>query len=578
MRLISLSANKNSFRPVNFNKQGLSFIIAKQKNPGESEKGQTYNGVGKSLLVSIIHFCLGASKASYKSFCEKLPNWEFTLEFQIGTSVMRAMRATDNPDSIVFGGEELSIAKFNDRIEALCFQIPSNVHFLSFRSLLPFFIRPRRESYVSYDKPSKTGMEYQDQLYNAFLMGLNVDLVQQKKEIRKEQERVRDLTKNIESDELLREFFSGNKDVALRLKDLEDTIGKLEQDIEKFQVAADYYDVKSEGDQYQRRLSDIQNQITLIESQLKNIAESLQISPDLGKDVIDSIYKEANIIFPAGIKKGLGELEIFYVQLSKNRIRKLTQQKVEIHKRLDAKTDEKRILEAQLDKKLQYLGAHHALDVFVKMNQKLADLKNERNSLQKYDNLLGEYHKSNLKVKEELLNATKQADEYLKDVKQNLNDLRDFFRDLAKRFYPNSVSGITVYNNDGENQLRFNIEAKIEADASDGINNVKIFCYDLTLLFKGFGHSIHFIFHDSRILHGIDPRQKVEMFKIADEMFTGKNCQYIATINQNQLEEIAKNISTLEFDRIFVQNTVLTLMDSSESEKLLGIKVDIAPI
>ena len=62
------------------------------------------------------------------------------------------------------------------------------------------------------------------------------------------------------------------------------------------------------------------------------------------------------------------------------------------------------------------------------------------------------------------------------------------------------VSGITVYNNEGENQLRFNIEAKIEADASDGINNVKIFCYDLTLLFKGFGHSIHFSFHSVIVL------------------------------------------------------------------------------
>lgn len=578
MQLISLSSNKTTFKTVKFNRTGLSFIVAKQKHPGESEKGQTFNGVGKSLLVSIIHFCLGAKEANYKLFCEKLPGWAFTLEFQIGSVVMKVTRSTYEPDKIFLDDKELSVNKFNDKMEALCFKIPPKAQFLSFRSLIPFFIRPRRESYISYDKPSKVGTEYQGQLYNAFLMGLNIDLVQEKKRIRKEQERVKELTSNFEKDDLLRDFFSGNKDVTLKLRDLEDSIGKLETDVKKFQVASDYYDVKSEGDKCQRKLADIQNQITLIESQIKNIGESLKISPDLGRDVINSIYKESKIIFPDSIKRSLAEMEIFYGQLSKNRIKKLTQQKVEIQGKFDSMVEEKRSLQLQLDEKLQYLGAHHALDVFVKMNQRLADLKSNRDSLQKYDKLLEEYHNSDLKIKEELLNATKRTDEYLKDVKQELNELRNFFRDLAKRFYPHSVSGITVYNDDGENQLRFDIDAKIEADASDGINHVKIFCYDLTLLFKGFGHLIHFVFHDSRILHGTDPRQQAELFKIADEMFSGKNWQYIMTVNQNQLDEIEKNLSSEEFDRIINKNIVLTLMDSSDAEKLLGIKVDIPSI
>lgn len=571
-------SNISSFRTVNFNKSGLSFVVAKQKNPGESEKGQTYNGVGKSLLVSIIHFCLGAKTKNYKSFCEKLQGWEFTLEFVVGDNVMSATRSTGSPEKIILNNEELRLSKFNDTMEAICFRIPPITQYLSFRSLLPFFIRPRRESYVSYDKPSKTGNEYQSLLYNSFLMGLNIELVQHKRQIRKEQERIKELTSNIENDSLLKEFFSGNKDVTLTLRDLEDNISKLMKDIEHFQVAEDYYDVREEADEFQRKLADVQNRIVLIESQLKNIVESLKISPDLKKNTINSIYEESKLIFSNGVKKSLTELELFYEQLSKNRIKKLTQQKVEIESKLDSNIDEKRMLQKELDKKLQYLGAHHALDVFVKVNQKLADLKNEKDSLQKYNNLLEEYHKNNLKVKEIMLAATKQTDEYLTDARQDLDSLRDFFRDLAKRFYPNVVSGITVYNNDGENQLRFNIEAKIEADASDGINNVKIFSYDLTLLFKGFRHLMNFIFHDSRIFHGIDPRQKADLFKIVDIMFSGTKWQYIATVNQNQLEEIAKNLTPDEFDRIINKNIVLTLMDSSESEKLLGIKVDIAPI
>ena len=62
MKLIELSANKESFKTVPFNKSGLSFIVAKQKNPETSDNGKTYNGVGKSLIILIIHFCLGAKK------------------------------------------------------------------------------------------------------------------------------------------------------------------------------------------------------------------------------------------------------------------------------------------------------------------------------------------------------------------------------------------------------------------------------------------------------------------------------------------------------------------------------------
>ncbi|MGP8323346.1 MAG: DUF2326 domain-containing protein [Methanosarcinaceae archaeon] len=121
--------------------------------------------------------------------------------------------------------------------------------------------------------------------------------------------------------------------------------------------------------------------------------------------------------------------------------------------------------------------------------------------------------------------------------------MRDHFRSLAKILYPDSVAGLTIECNDGENQLQFNIDAKIESDASDGINNVKIFCYDLTILFKGYNHNIDFVFHDSRLFDGIDGRQKVDMFKTVYQKFTPVNKQYIATVNQNQLDEIKKHMA-----------------------------------
>lgn len=61
MRLISLTANQKSFHPIIF-KDGINIIAGKQVTPHNENDGNTYNGVGKSLTLHLIHFCLGSRK------------------------------------------------------------------------------------------------------------------------------------------------------------------------------------------------------------------------------------------------------------------------------------------------------------------------------------------------------------------------------------------------------------------------------------------------------------------------------------------------------------------------------------
>ena len=152
--------------------------------------------------------------------------------------------------------------------------------------------------------------------------------------------------------------------------------------------------------------------------------------------------------------------------------------------------------------------------------------------------------------------------------------MNDFYRKLSKQFYPDVTSGISIKNNDGDNQTRYDFKAEIYADASDGINNVKIFCYDLTLLIKGFGHKINTIFHDSRLLDGIDPLQKAEMFIILNDLIKTSNKQYILSLNQSQIDEFRKYLTEEQYSEIIQDNIILQLKDNSDEEKLLGIKVD----
>lgn len=575
MHLLKVYSNKKSFKTVEFNKTGLSFVVAKQKNPESSDQGKTYNGVGKSLLVRIIHFCLGAKPENYKEFCKKLPDWEFFIDYEIDNKLYTAKRTTNNPSKIILNNKEISVSKFNEKMESLCFDIPDNISNLSFRSLLPFFIRPKKESYVAYNKLGGDKTDYQILIKNAFLLGLDVTLVEKKYTMKKEKDRIKDLENNFKNDSLLRDFFTGNKDATLTLVDLNERIKKIENDLSNFKVAEDYNEVQLEADRVESKLYSLNNNIIMLQNNIENINNSINFSPDHNKENIKAVYAEVNVNFPDNIVKTLDELDVFYDKLISNRKRRLLEQQNKLRMEYQDKKADAEELQKRLNDLMQYLGEHQAFDLFLSLSKKNEKLKAERDRLIKYQELLSEYKTKERQIEKDIINLNELTEQYLIKIEPYMVILRDYFRSLAKIFYPDSIAGLTITSNNGDNQLCFNIDAKIESDASDGINNVKIFCYDLTILFKGHNHNMDFIFHDSRLFDGIDERQKTDMFKIIYQKFTHENKQYIATVNQNQLDEIKKHIHDDEFETIINKNTVLTLTDDSDDDKLLGIKVDL---
>lgn len=571
MQLISLTANQASFKPVFFkNQTGLNFIVA-DKTEITDGKNKTVNGVGKSLLIAIVHFCLGSRPKS--TFISSLPDWEFSLTFIVNGKQYASVRDTQNQNKIILNGDTLSVANFNKKFGEELFDVDGTKE-LTFRSLLPFFIRPRRGSYLSFKDPNTSKKDYQILITNSFLLGLDIRLVEKKFELKKEKDRIKNLIKELKQDTLLKGFFTENTDVSLEEQELDEKIYRLEKDLASFQIAEDYYDIKKEADALKRRIDKIQNHIVLLENQLISIEESRKLHPDIKKDSIERIYKEASVIINESALKHLEDLERFYSHLTTNREKRLLDQKRELLKEIENISAEEDVLKKKFNDHLKYLDTHQALDVFVQLTNSLSDLKSKSKSLKQYDELIKEYHQAKNKVDIDFIEATEAAELYLDDYAEIIKKLRDFFRELSKRFYPDATAGLTINNNSSENQIRFDFDAKIQADSSDGINSIKLFCYDLTLLLKGHGHRMNVLFHDSRLLDGVDPRQSAELFRILKEYILTNNKQYILTVNQNQLDEIKQHLEPDEYTFIIDKNITHHLKDDSPSNKLLGIQVD----
>lgn len=576
MYLIELSANKPSFQKINF-KDGLNFIIGGMSNEQKNKKS-TYNGVGKSLMIRIIHFCLGCSKI--KSFEKSLNDWEFTLKFRIDNNNYTVKRKCNEQNRIVLNGKEMSVTEFNDFMGATLFFLDKvKYKYLTYRPLISRFIRPNKYGYDNYDTFVHKETEYAKNLCNNYLLGLDVSLVDKKKELVCKKKEVTEAKKIFEKDETIQSFFKKKEKIDVSIINLEQNIEKLKNEIKNFKIADNYYEIRKEADEEQIELNNLENELLLMKNAVENIDKSLSIKTDISKDKIIAMYQEAQVELNDMVVKKLEEVEVFHNKLLENRVKRLIKQKNEIKSKIKEIEKQKVGLSQALDENLKLLGAYGALDEYNSLNSKLNEYQNRLEKLNDYKELIEKYKNELNNVNINLQQENIITNDYLKDSKDIINQNILVFRELAQRFYPNKTSGIQIDNNESEkNQNRFNVSVEIQDDSSDGVNGIKIFCYDYTIMLNGYNNNVRFIWHDSRLFSDIDPRQKSECIKIADEYTKKYGFQYIVTLNEDFLDTI-KGVSTNEeyeqIKKIIDDNTQLHLTDNDESGKLLGIQLDL---
>lgn len=575
MRLIELRANHDSFHTVKFNQTGISIIASIQLT---KDKKKTYNSVGKSLTISLIHFCLGAKTTP--DLKEKLSNWIFYLDFKIYSETFTAERSVENSDTILLNNKEYSLKAYTKLLETKLFAIQSDKpKYISFRGLIPRFIRYGSDGYISYDRfiREEEKQHVTRLINNAFLLGLDINLILKKAEIKQKDKNIEQLKKQLKNPEFQALFgISKPKDLQIKAVELETSISKLKHNIDNFQIAEDYYEVKKEADNISQQLRERQNQIAQLKIIIANIEKSLNIQPDITKEQVLKLYTEAQVHLNDVIIKRLDELEEFNNKILVNRKKKLTQEKNMFAIKLQSIESEVIKLSSEENKKLQYLHSKGALDDYLKLSQLLADQEKELHSLNQYRKLTSDYIIASDTNKSELMAENITTETYLQESDDLISKNIAIFKSFVEKFYSEKSSGITVSNNEGNNTLRFDIKAKIQDDAGNAVNEVKIFCYDWTILKAQHNHFVKLLFHDSKITGDMDTRQILTMLEIANSECRINDFQYIISLNQNVIDALKNEINDEKtFEDLVSKNIILTLSDKSPEDKLLGIQIDL---
>ncbi|GHT37169.1 hypothetical protein FACS189435_1600 [Bacteroidia bacterium] len=472
----------------------------------------------------------------------------------------------------------MSLADFRTNLADKVFGIKIPVNYLTFRSLISRFIRPKRSSYDLYSDFIKKEEDYSRLLNNSYLLGLDISKVIKKCELKEEFDLVKDLGNKIQKDSVMKSFFlkdSASENVEIKIVELERKISGLQANIDGFVIAEDYNEIKKDADTISNYLRGLRNQAAKIRIAIESLEKSLKVKPDITHKQLKDFYAQARIQLSDMVVKQIEDVEAFNTKILDNRTVGLLKEKQNFENQLseiEGKITHWGHLE---DEKLQYLNSHGALDDYTQLTNLLAENKMNLLKLQQYKQLVKEYKTRQEEVKKDFADENIATVKYLSDIEPLVKKNILIFQSLSEQFYEGKSSGITIENNERQNKLRFDIKAKIEDDTGDGVNEVRTFCFDWTLLKGQYSHNVKFIFHDSRLISENDPRQVATMLKIAHYECQRNDFQYVLSINQSTLDLLQKELSEEEYKILVVDTEVLELNDISDEHKLLGIQLDL---
>lgn len=526
MTLLELKCNNPKFKTLTF-KEGLN-IIAGIKLTGNIKK--TYNGIGKSMSLNLIQYILGANIESKKIKNFLKTYGEFTLTFEHKGKKYKIVKDFSNGDYYV-NDEKIKSGDYSKYLTNLFLKGEKSI---SFRNFFNCFAR-RYEGTPKYysDALTQQGMskaDYQQRLTNLFLLKLDIKLVEEKKQIKEEINKLKD------SAELIKKY---EKELNLKdYQDIKDKLDILKSNQKNFIIEENYEILKNEADELTNKITDLRNFIYDLEKKIRIKNKNLEDAKDIDISIpaVVNMFNEAKFYFQEKIKIKLEEAQEFHKNIITNRNKRITKEIYELSKEIELKKLDLNKLTIRRDFILKELSQKGALEEFNAINENIKELEKKIIELEKYKNLSIEFNKkvSDLKVRNSQIQ--KESTYYLSDNEKELEKKESVFRGFVKQFYEDAGGNLKIKETKDAKYL-YDIDVYVPKDGSQGVGGVKIFCYDM-LLFSLNKEVLNFLAHDGYIFSGMDPRQISTLFKIILEYIKKEKFQYLVNMNEDNLKSI----------------------------------------
>jgi len=549
LKLHRLYSEPELFDPIDF-LEGINLIF------GETdETSEKTNGVGKSLAIEFINYCL------LKKFSDcrvsKIPPDAFShdalicLNFSIHGNVITSKRSIKNHGSPILIINEQSTNFFNiedakKQLTHLLFGSAINEESPSFRGMLGLLIRDERSEFKSivkcFDTAKNIPIDYTPHLY---LLGINPLLYKEAKTLQKEIDDTSKARTKVKKDV---ESLTGKsfKEANSELNELTSQVEKIKDELDALENAESFKIIKEEIITLEKEIDNQNTKASVLKYELS------KIKLFKGDNYIDDL-EVANLY--ERFKKGLGDMikrEIQEVTAFKKKIDNF--QKTLIDSRKESLTKELK----EINKNIKILDDRYKN----KLNiiDKNGVLKNLKITVSTYQHKLEE--QSQLSAFMKKYHEYEQEIKHIKRERENKIILLDSLvvnADPVKLSFEKSILKIHDYVM-GNKKCSFNIEVnnkkeivnyelRIYDDGSHSNDREKVFFYDIAMLLNPEVSKYHpaLLIHDN--IFDVDQDTLIKSLEyLAEKYDILISKQYILTINSDKLHSDEMKLLKMNMD------------------------------
>lgn len=578
----SVRADKASFKSVEF-QSGFNVVVAERTK--DSTKRDSRNGLGKTSLIEIIHFCLGANTKPNKGLRQApLHDWTFFLDFSVKDNRYTVSRNTASPGRVIVEGDwsgwpikpeidpvsnqaSLSFNDWRKVLGWLYFDIPESVtnekYSPTFRSLISYFIRFGRDAFSIPFEHHRRQATWDKQVNNAFLLGLGWEYARKWQNL-KDRDKVLKQLKQVTSSGLIPNLIGTIGDLETSRVRLEGKVARTQEQLSSFQVHPQYEELEERANYLTSFVHQLSND-NVRDRQIRDLYENgLQNEQSASDEIVANMYSEVGLVLPENIVKRLDDVHEFHKQITSDRSEFLAREIQRLRNEISDREAQIQIATNERASIMEILQTHGALEEYTKLQQnhlqtiaELEEIKTRIENLLKF-----EQEKSNLKIENEQLLVEARSDH------ENRREIRERAISL---FNSNSE---TLYKSPGKliidvDSTGFKFQVEIERSTSQGVEQMKVFSYDLMLaqFWSEREYGPDFLGHDSTIFDGVDERQVALALQLAAQVSEESSFQYICCLNSDLIpyEDFDENFDLGDCIR-------LELTDDTEDGGLFGIR------
>ncbi len=567
IKSLAITSGAKIIREIEFHK-GINLIV------DESEHQITGNSVGKTTVLKLVDFCLGADKKNiYVDPETKRNEYRLVKDFLIESKVLVTLTLTsdldnDEANEIVIERNFLSSVKEGIRringqqILAENFEMEFSKtlfpdHFEdkpSFRQIISHNIRYKDENINNTLKTlDKYTSDAEYETLYLFLFGCEFTKGNSKQEI---------LTKIKQEDTYKNRLEKNQTKTAY-----ETALSLINNDIEELNKKKSSFNLNENFEKDLDKLNEVKYEVNKLSSKIgklnirKDLIKETETELKSSKSNIDLrqleiIYEQATNKVTA-IQKSFSDLVSFHNTMIEEKVKFVTKELPSIEKSL---LENSIALKQLLTEEKKLATAISKSDSFEELEKVIGDLTEKYRKKGEFENIIQQLIEVDSNIKEFNKQLSEIDDELFSDsfeqvVKTQLNKFNKHFASISSEFYGEqyAIKPDIISNKKGQRLYKF---SSFNANMSSGKKQGEISCFDIAYTLFADEENIpclHFLLNDKKEL-----MHDNQLVKIA-EFVNRNNIQFVASILKDKLPD------EINREEYFV-------VKLSQSDKLFRIK------